>query len=148
MATSSDRQQENVGDNIQPDTDVEIQDEYWRYIPLVKAALEGNWDVARRFFDQDESALTAQITPSLETALHIAVGTGKALHFVRELVESMPVQALEVRDHKDDTALHTAAWVGNTAGRRCCWRRNISLCCTCAAVVIQVAGPPRRREWP
>ncbi|XP_057506244.1 uncharacterized protein LOC130789490 [Actinidia eriantha] len=115
MATSSDRQQENVGDNIQQDTDVEIEEEFWRYIPLVKAVLEGNWDVARRFFDQDESALTAQITPSLETALHIAVGTGKALHFVKELVESMPVQALEVRDHKDDTALHIAAWVGNTA---------------------------------
>ncbi|XP_057506246.1 uncharacterized protein LOC130789491 isoform X2 [Actinidia eriantha] len=115
MATSSDRQQENVGDNIQQDTEVEIQDEYWRYIPLVKAALEGNWDVARGFFDQDESVLTAPITPSLETALHIAVGTGKALHFVKELVESIPVQALEVCDHKNDTALHTAAWVGNTA---------------------------------
>ncbi|PSS15465.1 Serine/threonine-protein phosphatase 6 regulatory ankyrin repeat subunit B like, partial [Actinidia chinensis var. chinensis] len=115
MATSSDRQQENVGDNIQQESSMVIKDEYWRYIPLVKAALAGDWDVARRFFDQDQSALTAPITPSLETALHIAVGTGKTLHFVKELVESMPVEALEARDHKDDTALHIAAWVGNTA---------------------------------
>ncbi|XP_057468199.1 uncharacterized protein LOC130757484 [Actinidia eriantha] len=96
------------------------KDEYWRYIPLVKAALAGNWESAKRFFDQDKGALTIPITKSSETALHIAVGTGKARNgkaqnFVTKLVESMPLEALELCDEKGYTALHTAAWVGNTA---------------------------------
>ncbi|KAF7142987.1 hypothetical protein RHSIM_Rhsim05G0147800 [Rhododendron simsii] len=54
-----------------------VKDEYWRYIPLLKAVLRGNWDAARRFFVQDESAITAPINDLSETALYIAVRTGE-----------------------------------------------------------------------
>ncbi|KAE9447477.1 hypothetical protein C3L33_20625, partial [Rhododendron williamsianum] len=92
-----------------------VKDEYWRYQPLLKAALRGDWDAATRFFVQDKSAITAPITPASETALHIAVGTGeRAIHFVEKLVELMPVEALTLQENDGDTALHVAATVGNT----------------------------------
>ncbi|GFS33773.1 O-fucosyltransferase family protein [Actinidia rufa] len=84
-----------------------------------------------------KGTLTVPITKSSETALHIAVGTGKALHFVKKLVESMPLEALELCDDKGYTALHTTAWVGNTAAAMVLVQ-NIRHCCTFAAVVIDV----------
>ncbi|THG09600.1 hypothetical protein TEA_025093 [Camellia sinensis var. sinensis] len=37
-------------------------EDYWRYQPLLKATLRGDWDSAKGFFDQDPDALTAHIT--------------------------------------------------------------------------------------
>ncbi|KAI8555826.1 hypothetical protein RHMOL_Rhmol05G0204200 [Rhododendron molle] len=57
----------------------------------------------------------APITNNFETALHIAVGTGeRAIHFVEQLVELMPAEALTRPDRLCNTALHVAANVGNT----------------------------------
>lgn len=84
------------------------------YLPLYKAALKGDWESARNFFDQDPDAITAKITKVLETALHIAVGTGKAIKFVKELLELIPTESLvTLRDQAGQTALHYAAIFGN-----------------------------------
>ncbi|KAL0410403.1 UNVERIFIED_CONTAM: hypothetical protein Slati_3630000 [Sesamum latifolium] len=84
------------------------------YLPLYKAALNGDWESARNFFDQDPDAVTAKITKVSETALHIAVGTGKAKNFVKELLELIPTEALAtLRDQAGQTALHYAAIFGN-----------------------------------
>ncbi|KAG5549340.1 hypothetical protein RHGRI_014632 [Rhododendron griersonianum] len=92
-----------------------VKDEYWRNISLLKAALRGDWDAARRFLVKDERAITAPITNVFETVLHIAVGIGeRAIHFVEKLVVLMPVGALILREKHGDTALHTASMVGNT----------------------------------
>ncbi|KAL0374585.1 UNVERIFIED_CONTAM: hypothetical protein Sradi_3374200 [Sesamum radiatum] len=72
------------------------------YLPLYKAALNGDWESARNFFDQDPDAVTAKITKVSETALHIAVGTGKAKNFVKELLELIPIEAIAtLRDQLD-----------------------------------------------
>ncbi|XP_058191698.1 uncharacterized protein LOC131308721 isoform X2 [Rhododendron vialii] len=90
-----------------------------RYIPLVKAVLSGDWESAKRFFDQDPTAVTARITEMMETALHILVGTGKYIHFVENLVGLIPAEALPaLTDDGGRTALHIAAWVGNTEAAR------------------------------
>ncbi|PSS02020.1 Ankyrin repeat-containing protein [Actinidia chinensis var. chinensis] len=125
------------------------KDEYWRYIPLVKAALSGNWESAERFFDQDNGALTVPITKSSETALHIAVGTGKAQNFVKKLVESVPLEALELCDDKGYTALHTAAWVGNTAAAMVLVKKHTALLhirCSIDDLPIHVAAKHCRKE--
>ncbi|KAK4396832.1 hypothetical protein Sango_1519800 [Sesamum angolense] len=95
-------------ENKEPEKDLNC------YLPLYKAALNGDWESARNFFEQDPDAVTAKITKVSETALHIAVGTGKAKNFVKELLELIPTEALAtLRDQAGQTALHYAAIFGN-----------------------------------
>ncbi|XP_028125663.1 uncharacterized protein LOC114322525 isoform X2 [Camellia sinensis] len=88
--------------------------QYWKYAPLYKAALIGDWEEAERIIDGDGDALTAEITQYKEIALHVAVATGKSIEFVKNLVDLMPVEALELNDSAGYTALNTAARFGNT----------------------------------
>ncbi|KAL8478343.1 hypothetical protein ACS0TY_030304 [Phlomoides rotata] len=94
------------------------EEEHFKYLDLYKAALRGDWDTARGILEQDGEAAKARLLFTLETALHIAVGTGKAIHFVENLVQKLTVEELEVRDRHGRTALHTAAITGNTAAAR------------------------------
>ncbi|XP_028125664.1 uncharacterized protein LOC114322525 isoform X3 [Camellia sinensis] len=58
--------------------------QYWKYAPLYKAALIGDWEEAERIIDGDGDALTAEITQYKEIALHVAVATDIALDLVRQ----------------------------------------------------------------
>ncbi|GMP36781.1 hypothetical protein CsSME_00008792 [Camellia sinensis var. sinensis] len=89
-------------------------EDYWRYQPLLKAALKGDWDSAKGFFDQDPDALTAHITDAKQTALHLAISSGRSIEFVGKLVDLMPPEALALRASQGRTALHIAALYGNT----------------------------------
>ncbi|KAI8027325.1 Calcium-binding protein PBP1 [Camellia lanceoleosa] len=95
--------------------DAENKDEdYWRYLPLLKAALRGDWDSAKRFFDQDPDALTAHINSRKETALHVTIKNGRSIEFVEKLLDLMPQEALALRTIYGETALYSAAQYGNT----------------------------------
>ncbi|KAL0333704.1 UNVERIFIED_CONTAM: hypothetical protein Sangu_1526600 [Sesamum angustifolium] len=85
------------------------------YLPLHRAALQGNWEAAKSIFDDDPGAMTASINLITATALHAAVGTGKAIHFVEKLVAAMPEESIAVMDDIGGTALSVAAAVGNVA---------------------------------
>ncbi|KAL0345031.1 UNVERIFIED_CONTAM: hypothetical protein Sradi_4334400 [Sesamum radiatum] len=85
------------------------------YLPLHRAALQGNWEAAKRIFDDDPGAMTASINLITATALHAAVGTGKAIHFVEKLVAAMPEESIGVMDDIGGTSLSVAAAVGNIA---------------------------------
>ncbi|KAE9448851.1 hypothetical protein C3L33_19254, partial [Rhododendron williamsianum] len=92
------------------------KDEYQKYTPLLKAALRGDWEAAKKFFAQDPKVITAPITRELESALYMATGTGPAaIDFVAELLKLMPAEALAQGDIAGNTPLHLSAWVGNTA---------------------------------
>ncbi|THG09241.1 hypothetical protein TEA_024037 [Camellia sinensis var. sinensis] len=95
------------------DAENEVED-YRRYIPLLNAALRGDWDSAERFFDQDPRALTAHITDGKDTALHVAIRSGRSIEFVKKLVDLMPPEALALRNSSGCTALISAALYGNT----------------------------------
>ncbi|KAL7193989.1 hypothetical protein ACSBR2_025599 [Camellia fascicularis] len=88
--------------------------DYWRYTPLQNAALRGDWDSAKRFFDQDPDALTAHITSKKETALHLTIKNGRSIEFVEKLLDLMPPEALALRTISGETALNSAAQYGNT----------------------------------
>ncbi|KAA8544475.1 hypothetical protein F0562_022485 [Nyssa sinensis] len=105
---------------------VDEKDLSW-YVPLCKAALRGNWNSAKKFFDQDGAAVTAKITVNLDTALYLAVGTGKAIHFVENLVELMPTEALALQNIVGQTALMVAAIVGNTRAAVILVKKNPAL---------------------
>ncbi|XP_059633230.1 protein ACCELERATED CELL DEATH 6-like [Cornus florida] len=85
-----------------------------RYLPVYKAIMKGDWESAKRLLAQDKSALTAYVTANNETLLHRAVGTHKAIDFLEKLVELMPWEALALRNYPSETALCTAARLGNT----------------------------------
>ncbi|KAI3447204.1 hypothetical protein Pfo_003869 [Paulownia fortunei] len=85
------------------------------YMPVHKAALQGDWETAKRIFDGDPGATAAALNYLKVTPLHVAVGTGKAIHFVRKMVEMMPDEAVAQRSNVGNTALHYAAAVGNIA---------------------------------
>ncbi|KAI8526063.1 hypothetical protein RHMOL_Rhmol13G0279800 [Rhododendron molle] len=106
------------------------KDDYWRYIPLYQAALRGDWASAKTFFDQDKDALTAKINEYSETALYVAAGAGKSsksIDFIKNLVDKMSPEALELRDLYDCTPLHIAAWVGNTEAVKVLLEKHFSL---------------------
>ncbi|KAK6152051.1 hypothetical protein DH2020_014686 [Rehmannia glutinosa] len=97
------------------------------YLPLHGAALQGNWEEAKKIFDDDPTAMTANINHFKATAIHVAVGTGKSIYFVEKLVAAMPQESLAVVDVIGDTALTYAAAVGNLAAATILVNRNPNL---------------------
>ena len=85
-----------------------------RYIPLDRAIMSGNWEVAKVILERDEGALTAEIDFGGHTPLHIAIGTPH-LHFVENLLDMIQPELLPSVVSKEDksTALHSAALCGN-----------------------------------
>ncbi|KAI5674238.1 hypothetical protein M9H77_14602 [Catharanthus roseus] len=98
------------------------------YLPLYRAALKGDWESAVKFFKDDPEAVTANITKASSTALHVAVGTGKAINFVKELLELIPVDTLpSLRDEGGQNALHYAAIFGNVEAAQLLVKKNPAL---------------------
>ncbi|KAL9149783.1 hypothetical protein ABFS82_12G128100 [Erythranthe guttata] len=96
------------------------EDLIMKYMPLHKAALEGDWETAKRIFDRDPRAKSAVLDNTGLTPLHVAVGTGKkGIHFVRNMVELLMAddtgeELMARRNVTGHTALHSAANVDNT----------------------------------
>lgn len=80
---------------------------------MYKAALSGDWDTAKAILEQEPGAAEARVAFTLETALHVAVSSGKSGSFVMRLVERMSDEALAIADGIGFTALHNAAFTGN-----------------------------------
>ncbi|KAK9292694.1 hypothetical protein L1049_020673 [Liquidambar formosana] len=123
MATSSSQTGVNIDNNSKPEINKAEKDLSW-YLPLYKAALKGDWEGASRFFVLDPDAVTAKITRTSETVLHRAVGTGKAIHFVKKLLELIPPNALTLKNQYSDTVLHFAAKFGNTEAAKLLVAKN------------------------
>ncbi|RVW32768.1 hypothetical protein CK203_086325 [Vitis vinifera] len=84
-----------------------------RYECLFKAVDDGDWVTTKAFLDHDPDAVRASISPTNETALHVAILAGHA-HIVKELVKLMTPKDLELRSGLGETALTTAAISGVT----------------------------------
>ncbi|OMO67190.1 hypothetical protein CCACVL1_20718 [Corchorus capsularis] len=97
------------------------------YLPLYKAALKGDWETARIFFEQDPNAVNARINDRLKTALHLAVGTGRSNNFVKKLVELMTAADLALQDDNRETSLSIAATVGNLEAAKLMVEKNPEL---------------------
>lgn len=89
--------------------------------------IKGDLDKANEFFQTDREAITAGITKSSETALHVATRS-EHTNFVEELVRMMSAKDLEMKDFNNgDTALHTAAVAGNIQAARAIVEKNPNL---------------------
>ncbi|KAH6818365.1 hypothetical protein C2S51_001968 [Perilla frutescens var. frutescens] len=87
-------------------------------LALYKAALRGEWDATRAILEQDPVLSEARVAPNLDTALHIAVGTGKAIPYLENLVKTITNDALFLKNSHGKTALHVAALMGNLEAAR------------------------------
>ncbi|KAF6174961.1 hypothetical protein GIB67_026449 [Kingdonia uniflora] len=98
------------------------------YTPLYKAAFEGNWEAALTFLNSDPNAMSAAISGSGKTALHIAAISGQT-SFVEKLVEleSVPSDALERKDNGGHTAFYFAVAAGNFDAVKAMLRKNSGL---------------------
>lgn len=98
-----------------------------KYLKLYKLVIKGDLDQANEFFQRDREAITAGITKSSETALHVATRSGHT-KFVEELVRMMSAKDLEIKDFNNgDTALHSAAIAGNIQAARAMVEKNPNL---------------------
>ena len=94
---------------------------------MYKAALDGQWNEARKFLDDDPEAFRTKITIASETALHIAVGTGENIDFVEKLIRRMSPEDLALIDQNGETALTVAAVVGNVKAAKLLVNKNPDL---------------------
>ncbi|KAG8367152.1 hypothetical protein BUALT_Bualt16G0042900 [Buddleja alternifolia] len=97
------------------------------YLPLYRAAQRSDWKSANKFFDENIEEAKAIVNANLETVLHVAVVTGKANDFVKKLLELLPDDTLTLKNGDGETALHSAAMVGNTEAAVMLVNRNSNL---------------------
>ncbi|KAL3746780.1 hypothetical protein ACJRO7_015680 [Eucalyptus globulus] len=83
------------------------------YRRLLQAAFVGDWESAKRFFQEDPASKTANITSNSETVLHIAALNAQD-QFVENMVELLSPypEVLEMVDGGGCTALHNAVLCG------------------------------------
>ncbi|KZV27190.1 hypothetical protein F511_30728, partial [Dorcoceras hygrometricum] len=97
-----------------PQQHYDFRKDYTRYLSLRRAITRAEWTKARELLDEDEGARSNIISEIDETALLVAVTVGKKSNdFVKELLNSMPDDALAIKNTYGNTALHRAAMIGN-----------------------------------
>ncbi|XP_023920105.2 uncharacterized protein LOC112031637 isoform X2 [Quercus suber] len=82
------------------------------YMDLCKSLKIGDWNAAKEFLNRHPHAISAKITVTGQTALHVAAEAGH-VHIVEELVNQMSGENLEIKDIYGYTALARAAYNGN-----------------------------------
>ena len=96
------------------------------YMHLNKALKIGDWNAAKEFLNRHPNAISAKITVTDKTALHVAAGAGH-VHIVEELVKQMSEENLEIKDSEGFTALAQAAYAGNYRMAECMLGKNENL---------------------
>ena len=89
-----------------------------QYVSLEKYIREGEWDAANQFISSNPETMTAKISISGSTALHIAIFEGHT-NIVEELVKIMSEENLKVKNADGFTVLGYCAIVGNIQMAKC-----------------------------
>ncbi|PWA89817.1 ankyrin repeat-containing domain, PGG domain protein [Artemisia annua] len=101
-------------------------------VPLYEASIKCDWNAAKAILDehQDIELVRCSVTENGETALHIAAsanGPNKVEEFVKNLVDKMEPEDLELVNKNNNTALYLAAAAGNTATVKIMVEKNSDL---------------------
>lgn len=83
------------------------------YIPLINAAMRGDWKAGKELLYHNSKAVYARVTVEMDTLLHIAACAAHR-EFVEELVKMMMPDELEMKNKDGNTALCLAAASGVT----------------------------------
>nr|XP_048320456.1 uncharacterized protein LOC107422636 isoform X2 [Ziziphus jujuba var. spinosa] len=77
-----------------------------------RAALEGDWERMKRFYEENREAVFYPLTVTNDTAFHIAVYSGTKSP-LEELIQIVPNPPIAKADDKKNTPLHEAGAIGN-----------------------------------
>ncbi|XP_058199898.1 uncharacterized protein LOC131314934 isoform X2 [Rhododendron vialii] len=97
------------------------------YLPLLIAAIEGDWDTTSKIIESEPDIVRAAITPHSETALFLAVKSSRRNHFVEKILKKMSPEDAGLANLWGMTALHRAAGVGNVEGAKLLVNKNPNL---------------------
>ncbi|KAI3921234.1 hypothetical protein MKW92_035764 [Papaver armeniacum] len=90
------------------------------YVPgkhdiLYEAISENDWGKATEYLKHNPEAINEGITYDSSTALQLAIDLGRGTPIIEEIVKLMKPKMLECKNTENgNTALHLAAWRGNT----------------------------------
>ncbi|KAI7745496.1 hypothetical protein M8C21_028959 [Ambrosia artemisiifolia] len=90
----------------------------------------GDWETAKLIFDKRPDMVRIGLSKSFATALHVAVTaneTKQTLHFVKELVNMMTIEELEIQNKSSNTAFWLACASGNTEMAKILMEKNPNL---------------------
>ncbi|KAH7514932.1 hypothetical protein FEM48_Zijuj11G0142600 [Ziziphus jujuba var. spinosa] len=77
-----------------------------------RAALEGDWERMKRFYEENREAVFYPLTVTNDTAFHIAVYS-RTKSPLEELIQIVPNPPIARADDKKNTPLHEAGAIGN-----------------------------------
>ncbi|KAJ4702459.1 Ankyrin repeat family protein [Melia azedarach] len=97
-----------------------------RHLKLYRAALNGNWDIAKGIYDNYNQDIAVGISKERDTALHIAAAA-KHTNFVKELVKRMNEEDLAEKNNVGNTALCLAAASGKVELAKVMMEKNKAL---------------------
>ncbi|XP_076943123.1 uncharacterized protein LOC143613247 [Bidens hawaiensis] len=86
-------------------------------VPLYEASIIGDWEAAKNILDERPDLIRVGLSRNLGTALHVAVTaeeTKVTINFVKNLVNMMTVEELELQNRYSNTAFWIASAGGNT----------------------------------
>ena len=95
-------------------------------LDFCKSLKIGDWNAAKEFRNHNPHAISAKITVTGQTALHVAVEAGH-VHIVEELVKQMSEENLEIKDNGGLTVLNQATYYGNYRMVECMLGKNENL---------------------
>ncbi|KAJ0468599.1 putative ankyrin repeat-containing domain, PGG domain, ankyrin repeat-containing domain superfamily [Helianthus annuus] len=104
---------------------------YFKFcVPLYEASVKCDWKAAKAILDKDPELVRYSITENGETALHVAASVKTNKHvekFVKNLVDMMKEEDLELVNENSNTALYLAAAAGNIKTVRIMVEKNRGL---------------------
>ena len=89
-----------------------------QYVSLEKHIREGEWDAANQFISSNPRVVSAKISITGSTALHIAIFEGH-MNIVEELVKIMSEENLKFKNRGGYTVLGYCAIAGNIQMAKC-----------------------------
>ncbi|PWA39837.1 Ankyrin repeat-containing protein [Artemisia annua] len=99
-------------------------------VPLYEASLKGDWETAKLIFDKRPELVSAGLSRQLGTALHVAATaeeTNSSIQFVRNLVNMMKPEELELLNQSSNTAFWIASATGNVEMAKIMMGKNCNL---------------------
>ena len=97
-----------------------------QHVSLEKHIRECEWDAANQFISSNPETMTAKISISGSTALHIAIFEGH-MNIVEELVKIMSEENLKIKDAGGFTVLGYCAIFGNIQMAKCIIEKSRTL---------------------